>query len=101
LEAFGDFAWRNGVLQRLVLDSHSGPLQFKSFSGNFEFQRGVLALSKSQMATPAGLYLVGGTVSLDRQLGLTLRNGKHSYDLSGSLDTPKVTPAAKTQAALQ
>jgi len=101
LAAAGEFEWRNGLLRHVILDSRSAPLEFKQFAGQFELQRGTLAFSHSRMAAVSGQYLVGGTVSLGRELALTLRDGKHLYDLSGTLAAPKVTPSAQTQAALQ
>jgi hypothetical protein len=101
LEASGEFEWRNGLLRHVTLDSRSGPLAFRQFTGQFDLRRGILALTQSRMSATTGLYQVGGTVSLSRQLSLTLRNGTHLYDLSGTLDAPKITPASETRAALQ
>jgi AsmA protein len=101
LAGTASFDWQKGILRHLALDGRSGPLQFKDFSGKIDVANGVFTLAQSRMATPAGVYQVSGTASLARQLGITLRNGAHAYELSGPLDKPKVTPAAETQAALQ
>jgi hypothetical protein len=82
---------RNGVLRHLTLDQHSGPLQFKSFAGQLEIRDGILNLTQTKMTTPAGIYEINGTASLARQLGLRMRNSKHAYDVSGSLEKPRVT----------
>lgn len=102
LTGTASFDWQRGVLRHLILDGRSGPLQFKDFSGTVAVGSRSLALMPSTMTTSAGVYQIGGTASLDRRLGITFRNKAHVYELSGSLEKPKinVTPAA-TRAALQ
>jgi hypothetical protein len=94
LSGAANFTWRNGVLRHVALDSHSAPLQFKSFTGQMELRKGEFDLAPSRLITGAGAYEVKGTASLARQLSMTMHNGSRSYDIFGSLEKPKVVPVS-------
>jgi hypothetical protein len=102
-EGVFDFDWRDGTLRRIALNGDAVPLRLKRFSGQLRLRDSQLALAASRMETPAGIYVVSGSASLQRKLDLKLeRQGAAGYTLSGTVDDPQVTllPAAETQAAL-
>jgi uncharacterized protein involved in outer membrane biogenesis len=104
LTGAASFQWRDGVLRHLALDQNSGPLQFKNFAGQLEIKDRVLRLTQAQMTVSAGVYEISGTASLARQLGLRVSNTQRAFDVSGSLEKPKVTAVVrkgrKTEATL-
>lgn len=96
------FDWHDGSLPHLALIGAPAPLKIRRFHGELELAGDQLTFKASRMETPGGIYMVSGTASLDRQLGLRLMRGKtDAYDVSGSVEKPRVTPAAlpATQAA--
>jgi uncharacterized protein involved in outer membrane biogenesis len=98
-----NYAWRDGTVA-LALDGGAGPLHIQDFRGIATLREGRLSFTASKIATPGGIYMVSGTASLDRQLGLTLAHGKTpAFEITGTLEKPKVTPSspvAQTQAEL-
>jgi hypothetical protein len=88
------FDWRNGAMRHVVLDGHSGPLQFTRFTGQLQIRNGSISIPETRMAGRAGVYTVSGTASLGRELGLNVSSGGRSYVVSGPLDKPKVAPVA-------
>jgi hypothetical protein len=54
------------------------------------------------MTAADGNYQISGTASIGRSIELKVQNDQHAYNISGSLEKPKVTPvlpAAKTTRA--
>jgi uncharacterized protein involved in outer membrane biogenesis len=97
-------AWHNGTLTHVSLEGRNAPLRFQRFDAQFTLSDGVLALSPSKMVTGAGIYMVSGTASLERQLDLRLAGaGGRSYSLTGTLEKPRVaaTSPPETRAALK
>lgn len=93
------FDWQNGVLRHVVLGSSTAPLSFKQFAGIVQFDGGTVRLApESKMTTSSGIYQVSGTASSAQEMDLILRNGTHSYAVTGTLEKPKVTPAPAAQA---
>jgi hypothetical protein len=89
------FDWRDGSLAHLALNDAPAPLKFRQFRGELALADDQFKFKPSKMETPGGIYIVSGTASLDRQLGLRLMRGKtEAYDITGSLEEPRVSPAA-------
>ena len=97
------YVWRDGTFA-MALDGGEGPLRIHDFRGVVALRDGSLSFAPSKIQTGSGIYMVSGTASLDRQLGLTLTRGKTpAYQITGTLEKPKVTPATvvpPTQARL-
>jgi hypothetical protein len=97
-----NFDWRDGSLAHIALTDTPEPLQFHQFQGELTLADGQFTFGPSKLDTPAGIYVVSGTASLDRELGLRLMRGKtEAYDVTGTVEKPRVTPAVlpTTQAA--
>jgi anti-sigma factor RsiW len=90
------FDWRNGSMRHVVLDGRSGPLRFSRFAGQFELRNGAVSIADSKMTSRGGTYMVSGTASSGRELGLNLHGGR-SYTVSGPLNRPKVSQVAATR----
>jgi hypothetical protein len=87
--------WRNGSLAHVALNGSPAPLQVRQFHGELTVAAGQLTFKPSKLETPGGIYVVSGTASLDRQLGLKLMRGKtEGFDITGTLESPQVAPAA-------
>jgi hypothetical protein len=50
------------------------------------------------MTTSGGIYQVSGTASPGRQMDVTLSDGQRVFNVTGTLQQPKVTPAPITEA---
>jgi uncharacterized protein involved in outer membrane biogenesis len=100
-EGFVIFAWRNGALRHLNLEESSGPLRFRTFTGQMKLREGVLSLAECKINTANSIYLASGTATLARQLNLRLTSGRHAYRISGPLENPKVASTVGQQAALK
>jgi uncharacterized protein involved in outer membrane biogenesis len=97
-----NFDWRDGSLAHIALTGASAPLQVRQFRGEITLTNGQFTFGASRLETPDGIYVVSGTASLDRELGLRLMRGKaEAYDVTGTVEKPRVTPAVlpTTQAA--
>ena len=102
-EGVFDFDWRDGTLRRIALNGDAVPLRLKRFSGQLRLHDSRFEVATSRMETPAGIYAVSGSASLQRQLDLKLeREGAAGYTLSGTVEDPRVIllPASERQAAL-
>jgi AsmA-like protein len=89
------FDWRDGSLAHVALNSLPAPLLIRQFHGELAVASGQLTFQPSKLETPGGIYLVSGTASFDRQLGLRLMRGKtEGFDITGTIEKPQVTPAA-------
>lgn len=90
------FDWRKGALSRITLNSH--PVRFASFTAQVSLNGGKFAFTRGRMVTARAIYEVGGTASLARELALSFRSTIGSYDVSGTLDKPRVAEAVAEQA---
>ncbi|MGZ4836725.1 MAG: hypothetical protein ACXVZZ_13870, partial [Terriglobales bacterium] len=87
------FDWRDGTLSHLELSGLPAPLKLRKFQGELTLANGSLVFKPSKMETPAGIYVVSGTASFDRQLGLRLVRGEtDGFEITGTVDKPRVTP---------
>lgn len=87
------FDWRDGTLSHLELSGLPAPLRLRRFQGELTLANGSLVFKPSKMETPAGIYVVSGTASFDRQLGLRLVRGEtDGFEITGTVDKPRVTP---------
>lgn len=91
------FNWRGGALRHVVLGNKTAPLSFRRFSGALGWNGTSIQLAASRMETSSGIYEVSGTASSARDVDLTLRSGSHAFELTGTLDRPKVSPAPVTK----
>ena len=96
------FDWRDGSLEHVALTGAPAPLKFRQFQGELTLADGQFTFAPSRLETPGGIYVVSGTASLDRELGLRLMRGKtEAYDVTGTVEKPRVAPVVlpTTQAA--
>jgi hypothetical protein len=99
LNGHAEFEWRDGEFRHVELEHDSGPLAFKSFTGQADWRNGALELmEKSKMKTSSRVYQVQGTVSPGRQLRVSLRQGGRRFEISGPLNQPKVMPMRAEEA---
>ena len=95
-----EFDWRNGTVA-LALESGKGPLRIHEFRGSATLRDGDLQFATGRMASASGIYQVRGTAALDRKLSLTLSVADTPvYEITGTVEKPKVAPAAPAQARL-
>ena len=82
------------MLVHLALPSSAQPLRMRSFSDRMVLRHGVFEIQEGKLETPTGIYQVSGTASLGRVLDVKLaRDGAHGFNISGTLNAPKVSPA--------
>lgn len=94
------FDWRNPS-HALALDGPDGLLRIRQFHGTANLRDRKLYFSDGRLTTDSGIYQVSGTAALDHQLSVTLfRGDAHAYEITGTLEKPKVSPAAPAQAKL-
>jgi AsmA-like C-terminal region len=94
----------DGTLAHLALPNSVPPLRMHSFSDRMVLRHSLFEIQEGKLETPSGIYQVSGTASLGRVLDVKLaRDGAHGFNISGTLNAPKVSPAtnAETQAALK
>jgi hypothetical protein len=86
-----NFDWRDGSLAHLALDGGEEPLRIRQFLGTLSLSAGQLTFAPSKMETPGGIYVVSGTASLDRELGLRLVRDKGlAYEITGTIEKPLI-----------
>ena len=98
------FDWRDGSLPHLALAAGTPALRLRRFAGRITLGDRTLTLSKARLDTAAASYQVTGTTSFARELKLVLAaDGKHAFNISGTLERPRVAPVLRpqTEAALQ
>jgi hypothetical protein len=98
-----DFDWRDGTLTRVAINGAAAPLRLKRFAGQGRLRDSQIEVGASRMETPAGIYVVSGSASLQRQLDLKLEGQNAvAYALSGTVEKPRVArlPGSETQTAL-
>jgi hypothetical protein len=95
---------RDGVLTHITLPNNPPRLRMRSLTTQLVLNQGLFEIREGKLETPTGIYQVSGTASLGRVLDIKLiREGGHSFNISGTLTQPRVTAAvaADTQAALK
>ena len=92
----------DGTLPHVALAGGSSPLRMNHFAGRLLLRDREIEIDPGKLATPVGIYQVSGTVSLGRALDLKLlREGAHSFNVTGTLAAPLVLQAPETRAALK
>ncbi|MGH9500239.1 MAG: AsmA family protein [Terriglobales bacterium] len=94
---------RNGLLRPLVLSEGGGPLQMHSLNASLALRGGKFEIEQGGLDTEEGRYQLTGTASPGHvNLRLT-RDGAPSFNITGTLTQPRVTPVAapNAQAALR
>ena len=88
------FAMRNGSLTHVKIPGTHAPLSVYRFAGDLRAKKGIWELSDGRLESRDGLYQVNGTAGLDEGLNFVLtRSDAHSWNLTGTLTKPHVTPA--------
>ena len=73
----------------------------RRFAAHLELRDNVFTLTQSKMDTPGGIYVVSGTASLGRKLGLKLvRDPGHAFSIEGTLDAPRVSAVSAQETAI-
>jgi hypothetical protein len=102
------FEVRDGVLPHISL-SDSLPLRVARWQGHAQLRDGKIEVDKGRLVCPVGVYEIGGTTSLGRELDFKLtrttdvKPGVSVYRITGTVAEPRValTPVAETQARLK
>jgi hypothetical protein len=92
------------VLPRITLTNGSVPLYLNHFQGRAILRDGQFEIQQGKLETPASIYQVSGTASLDRTLDIKLlRDPAHIFSITGTLGVPHValTVLPETRAALK
>jgi hypothetical protein len=95
---------RDGSLPHLMLTGESSPLRITRFAGRLLLRNGKFEIEQGKLQTPASIYQLSGTATLNRILDIKLaRDGAHGFNVTGTLTQPRVviSPASETQAALK
>ena len=88
------FVMRNGSLARIQIPGMHGPLSVHRFAGELRAKKGVWELSDGRLESRDGLYQVSGTAEPEDGLNFVLtRSDDQSWNLTGTLAKPRVTPA--------
>jgi hypothetical protein len=94
------FNWRGGTLPGL--EERDVASRIADFRGTATLRNGQLVFANSKLTAGSRIYMVSGSASLDRQLGLTLSRGDSPvYQITGTLEKPQVTPVGRAQAQLR
>jgi hypothetical protein len=100
----------DGVLRHITLNSDDPALRIARWRGDAQLQEGKLEIEGGKLISPSGLYAIGGTASLGRELnfklsarGGTAHGSSLVYGVTGTLAEPLVTRIAQplTQARLK
>ena len=95
---------RDGSLPHLVLAGEGASLAVSRFVGRLSLHDGKIEIQGGKLQTPANIYQLSGTASLDRVLDMKLaREGSRSFNITGTLTQPHVAinTSPETQAALK
>lgn len=95
---------RDGSLPHVALATGNGPLHIHRFAGHLLLSEGKFKIQEGKLETPASIFQVSGTASLDRILDLKFaREGAPGLSITGTLAEPLVAPVlpSETQAALK
>ncbi len=90
---------RDATLTHVSLPDSHAPLRVRSLAGRLVLRHGVFDIAEGKLGTATGIYQLSGTASLGRVLDVKLvRDGGHSFNVSGSLDAPNVSPTVNAEA---
>ena len=88
------FAMRNGTLAHVHIPGAPSPLPVHRFAGDLRVKKGLWQLSGGRLESRDGLYQVSGTAAPSRGLDFVFTRGdEQSWNLSGTLTRPHVSPA--------
>ena len=96
-------AW-DGLLRHVALGEGSGPLQMHHLVAHLSLHDGGFEILEGRLETPASIYQVSGTASLNRVLNVKLMHeGAPGFNITGTLTEPHVSAILnpETQAALK
>jgi hypothetical protein len=91
-------------LPHLTLAGESDPLRISELAGRLLLRDGKFDIEQGKLQTPANIYQLSGTASMNRVLDIKLaRDGARAFNITGTLSEPHVAvgTAADTQAALK
>jgi hypothetical protein len=92
------FDVRDGVLRHLSLTTGAQPMRLRRFTGQLTLNHGEFTLAAGKLQALDGIYQVSGTALLDSKLNIKLvRDGSHSFDITGTLGAPRVTLVSHPQ----
>ena len=94
----------DGSLPHLSLAGEGGPLRVNQFVGRLRLRDRKFEIEEGKLQTPASIYQISGTTSLERVLDLKLsRDGARGFNITGTLTQPHVVmqSTSETQAALK
>ena len=93
------FVMRNGSLPHIRIPGSPAPLPVHRFSGDLRLKEGAWELSAGRLESRDGFYRVRGTASPASGFDLVLTRGdKRSWNLTGTLARPHITPIDATEA---
>ena len=73
-------------------------MRLHRFAGKLALQNRTLTFSDGRLDSSGITYRVAGTTSFARELKMTLTgDGKHSFDITGTLERPRVAPLLRPQ----
>lgn len=93
------FVVHNGSLPHIDIPGSPAPLPVHRFTGELNLRKGAWELSAGKLESRDGLYQVSGTVSATNGCDFLLTRGDdQSWELTGTLADPSITPANGTVA---
>ena len=93
------FVMRDGSLPRIEIPGAPAPFPIHRFSGDLSLRKGVWNLSDGRIESHDGFYQVIGTALPGGIFDFVLTRGdEQSWELTGTLGNPQVTPLARTEA---
>jgi hypothetical protein len=95
-----EFDWKNGLLRHVALRGAS-PLRIQRFRGTVTLRGARLTFDAGRMATPDGIYIVSGSSTFARAIDFKLLGPMRSYNVTGTVDRPRVIVPAATEAVLK
>lgn len=94
------FDWRKGALRHVGLRG-AAPLRMRRFTGTLRLRETRLTFDAGKMETPEGIYTVSGSSTFARALDLKLESATRTYQVTGTLERPRVTTPPPTEAVLK
>jgi hypothetical protein len=94
----------DGYLPHLTLAGEGNPLRVNRLVGRLRLRDGRFEIEEGKLQTPASVYQLSGTASLNRALDIKLaRDGARGFNITGTLTQPHVVmnTTPETEAALK
>ena len=94
----------DGYLPHLTLAGEGNPLRVNRLVGRLRLRDGRFEIEEGKLQTPASVYQLSGTASLNRTLDIKLaRDGARGFNITGTLTQPHVVmnTTPETEAALK